>query len=77
MVRSGGGPAVLTHQAAQPGRNDDLRVTIAEREIAGRWPKAKAAVGPSPVVVLHVLLQDAPEVAVVHDQKPVQGLAAS
>jgi len=44
-----------------------LTVTIAKREIAGRRAKLEAAVGPSPAVVLDVLLQDAPEVALVHD----------
>ena len=39
------------------------------------WPKLEAAEGPSPVVVLDGLLQDAPELAVVQDQKPVQRLA--
>ncbi len=68
---SGGGAAVLAQQAAQPGCQDR------RAGIAGRWPKVEAAVGPSPVVVLDVLLQDAPEVAGVHDQKPVQRLAAS
>jgi hypothetical protein len=71
VLRSGGGAAVLAQQA-QPCRHQHLSVTI-----AGRWPKVEAAVGPSPVVVLDVLLQDAPEVALVHNQKPVQRLAAS
>jgi len=48
-----------------------LSITIAERGIAGRWPKVEAAVGPSPVVVLDVLLQYASEVALVQDQKPI------
>src|SRR5215831_4520248 len=76
-LRSGGGAAVLAQQPAQPGPHHYLTVTIAERGIAGRGPKLEAAVGPSPVVVLDVLLQDAPEVAFVQDQKPVQRLAAS
>jgi len=54
-----------------------LTVAIAVRGIARRGPKLEAAVGPSPVVVLDVLLQDAPEMAVVQDQKPVQRLTAS
>jgi len=54
-----------------------LSVTIAERGIAGGWPKLEAAVGPSPVVVVDILVQDAPEVALVQDQKPVQRIAAS
>ena len=74
---SGGGAAVLAQQSAQPGPHHYLTVTIAERGIAGRRAKFEAAVGRSPVVVLDVLLQDAPEVALVQDQKPVQRLAAS
>jgi len=54
-----------------------LTITPVERRIADRWPKLEAAVGPSPVVVLDVLLQDPPEAAFVQDQKPVQRLAAS
>ena len=77
VPRSSGGAAVLAQQSAQPGRHHHLSVTIAERGITGRWAKVEAAVEPSPVVVLDVLLQDASEVAVIHDQKPVQRLAAS
>jgi hypothetical protein len=54
-----------------------LSVTIADRGVAGRWPKFEAVVGSAAVVVLDVLLQDAPEVALVDDQKPVQRLPAS
>ena len=67
VLPSGGSAAVLAQQAAQPCRHHHLSVTIAGRGIAGRWPKVEAAVGPSPVVVLDVLLEDAPEVALVHD----------
>src|SRR5262245_56083536 len=77
VLRSGGGAAVLAQQSAQPGHHHHLTVTIAERGIAGRGRKIEAAVGPSPVVVLDVLLQDAPEVAGVQDQQPVQRLATS
>ena len=45
--------------------------------ITGRWPKVVATVGPGPIVMLDVFLQVAPEVAVVHDQKPAQRLVAS
>jgi hypothetical protein len=77
VLRSGGGAAVLAQQSTQPSHHNHLTVTIADRGIAGRWPKVEAAVRPSPVVVLDVLLQDAPEVAVVDDKKPVQRLPAS
>jgi len=77
ILRSGGGAAVLAQQSAQPGPHQDLSATIAERGIAHRRPKLEVAVGPSPVVVLDVLLQDALEAALVQDQKPVQRLAAS
>ena len=73
----GGGAAVLAQQSAQPGHHRYLTVTIAERGIAGGGPRLKAAVGPSSVVVLDGLLQDAPEVAGVQDQQPVERLAAS
>src|SRR5215475_13715243 len=69
VMQSGGGAAVLAQQSAQPGCHQDLSFTIAERGIAGRGPKRESAVGPSPVVVLDVLLQDASEVAFVQDKK--------
>ena len=75
-LRSGDGAAVLAQQSAQPGHHNYLSVTIAPQGMAGRGPKLDAA-GPSPVAVIDVPLQDAPEAAVIHDQKPVQGVAAS
>ena len=77
VLPSGGCAAVLAQQSAQPRSSPHLSVTIAERGIASRCPEVEAAVRPSPVVVLDVLLQDAPEVAVVDYQKPVQRLPAS
>ena len=77
VLRSGCGAAVVAQESAQPGHHRHWSVTIAERGIAGRWPKVETAVGPSPVVVFDVLLQDAAAVAVVQDQQPVQRLAAS
>lgn len=76
-MQLGGGAAVLAQQSAQPGPHQDLSATIAERGIAHRRPKLEVAVGPSPVVVLDVQLQDASEVAFVQDKKPVQRLAPS
>ena len=43
------GAAVLAQQAAQPGCHYHLSVTIAERGIAGRWPKVETAVGTTAV----------------------------
>ena len=65
VLRSGRGATVLAQQSTQ--HHHYLTITPAERGIAGRRPKLEAAMGPSQVVVLDVLLQDAPEVALVHD----------
>src|SRR5262249_23465412 len=77
VLRSGGGAAILAQQSAQPGPHRYLSATLAERGIARRGPKLEGAVGPSRVVVLDILLEDASEVAVVQDQKPIQRLAPS
>lgn len=55
-------------------RNNYRAHTISGMLIAGRGPKLEAAVRPSLVVVIDMLLQDAPEVALTQDQKPVQRL---
>jgi hypothetical protein len=62
-------------QAAETGEADDLAARLSELLPAQRCPQPKAPMQSRQVVVLDVLPQDMPEMALARDQQPVQRLA--
>src|SRR5712691_7626498 len=69
-----GGARIVVNEAVKPLPADDW--TAIQHELRIGWAQGQRPVRAGPVVMLEVLVQDLDQMALAHDDQPVQALAA-